>query len=90
MFEMLNTKNKQLLGRGLYYLILIIVPLYMLTIGTPHTLEYSNPEGVATIIEEGSYHRSNKNTFLIVRAVNKYQVTEQRASFEIWHVKYFD
>lgn len=62
----------------------------MLTIGTPHKTDYYNPEGIATVVEEGDYQHTYANSGLIQRAVNKYQVTEQWASFEIIDERYYD
>ena len=80
----------QILGRFLFYLILIIIPVYTLTVGTPHAREFNKPEGIATLLEEGSDHRSFDNAGLVVRAVNRYQVTENWIEFEIIDVRYYD
>ena len=87
---MTDTKRNQILGRFLYYLILIIIPVYTLTIGTPHTRELNKPEGISTLLEEGSDHYSFANAGLVVRAVNRYQVTENWIEFEIIDVRYYD
>ena len=62
----------------------------MLTIGTPHTREFNKPEGIATLAEEGSPQRVYRNTGLIERSVNSYQVTENWIEFEIIDVRYYD
>ena len=86
---MASTKNIQLLGRGLYYLILIIVPVYLLTIGVPHSKEYSNPQGITTIVDKNSIYWGN-STGPVHWRVNKYQATEQWGTFEIIEVKYYN
>ena len=74
----------------MYYMILIIIPIYTLTVGTPHTREFNKPEGIATLLEVGSEQYSFRNSGLVVRAVNKYQVTENWIEFEIIDVQYYD
>jgi hypothetical protein len=88
--RMIYTNRKQFLGRFLYYIILLIIPIYILTIGTPHTRELINPESIVTLLEEGSDHYSYANAGLVVRAVNKYQVTENWATFETIDLRYYD
>ncbi len=87
---MIDTNRKQIIGRFLYYLILIIIPFYTLSVGTPHSREFNKPEGITTLLEEGSDHYSFANSGLVVRAVNRYQVTENWIEFEIIDVRYYD
>ena len=87
---MIDTNRKQILGRFLYFLILIIIPIYTLTVGTPNKWELDKPEGIATLLEEGSDHYSYANAGLVVRAINRYQVTENWVKFEIIDVQYYD
>jgi len=77
-------------GKLLYYFILIIIPLYIFTTGTPQTTIFNRPPSIGTLSEEGSGHESFRNTGMIVRAVNKYQVTENWITFEIINVRYYN
>jgi hypothetical protein len=87
---MINSNNNQLLGKALYYFTLIIIPLYLLTIGTPHTKKIQNLEGITIIVDEESYGYGYHKAGLTQIGVNTYQVTGQWGTFEIWTMNYYD
>lgn len=77
-------------GKLLYYILLALIPLYVFTIGTPQKTEFNRPPSIAILTEEGSNHESYRNSGIIVKTVNKYQVTENWITFEIINVRFYN